>query len=257
MSAPLPSRTAPDGSPYPDRDRPDFEREVRAMFTHIARGYEGFDHLASLGQDLLWRPMAIWAVDRYRAGRAVARVLDVGCGTGEFSRLVARHFRDARVTGLDFTDGMLRRAAAHPRRENRGPQFVRGSALSLPIADRSIDLCTSAFLLRNLSDLGQGFREIHRVLRPGGTMLALEITEPEGSAFRSLFHAYFDHVVPALGAAVGSAGPYRYLPDSLRSLPSRAHLLALLGESGLDRAQAHPLSGGTVTSYLASAPETL
>ncbi|MHB1932664.1 MAG: hypothetical protein ACYCPV_06755, partial [Thermoplasmata archaeon] len=67
MATDTPGRTAEDGSPYPDRTRPDFEQEVRAMFTHIAGRYEWFDHLASAGQDYLWRPRALWALDRVRA----------------------------------------------------------------------------------------------------------------------------------------------------------------------------------------------
>ncbi|MCI4345620.1 MAG: ubiquinone/menaquinone biosynthesis methyltransferase [Thermoplasmata archaeon] len=249
-------RTAPDGSPYPDRASPEFERGVQAMFAHIAEGYEALDHLASLGQDFVWRPLAIWTVDRYRAGRPVDRVVDVGCGTGEFTRLEAHHYPEARVTGVDFTEGMLRRARLHGNEEGR-VAYCRGSALALPVSAGAVDLCSSAFLLRNLADLARGFREMRRVLRPGGTLVALEITEPENPRLGALFHAYFDRVVPALGAAVGSAGPYRYLPESLRHLPPRAEILRLLTVSGLERPCAVPLSGGVVTAYVAAAPERL
>jgi len=224
------------------------------MFGHIAKGYENLDHLASFGQDLLWRPMALWAVDRYRAGRPVSRVLDVGCGTGELARLEGRHYSGARITGVDFTAGMLRRAIAHPPVGRAPRDFLGGNALRLPVRDGAFDLCSSAFLLRNLSDLGLGFREVRRILRPGGTALVLEITEPTHPAFRALFHAYFDHVVPAIGAAAGSQGPYRYLPESLRVLPRREALFALMEGSGLERMRAVPLSGGAVTAFLASAP---
>jgi demethylmenaquinone methyltransferase/2-methoxy-6-polyprenyl-1,4-benzoquinol methylase len=249
-------RTAPDGSPYPDRTTPGFERDVRAMFSHIAGGYEAIDHLASLGQDYLWRPLALWAVDRYRHGRPVSRVLDVGCGTGELTRLEAHHYTGSRVAGVDFTAGMLRRAR-HRGGMKGHIEYCRGSALVLPVPSGSVDLCSSAFLLRNLADLGRGFREMGRVLRPGGTLLALEITEPENPRFGALFHAYFDRVVPALGAAVGSAGPYRYLPESLRHLPPRQELVQLLSASGLVEPRGVPLSGGAVTAYLAAAPERL
>lgn len=261
MSRPAPApnlpagiRTAPDGSPYPDRTHPAFEREVRAMFGHIANGYENLDHLASIGQDFLWRPMALWAVDRYRQGAPVRAVLDLGCGTGEFARQEAHHYPRARVTGLDFTPGMLRRAAAHPPVGRAARDFLGGNALRLPVRSGAVDLCSSAFLLRNLSDLPLGFREVRRVLRPGGTALVLEITEPRHRAFRALFHAYFDHVVPAIGAAAGSQGPYRYLPESLRSLPGREELFRIMGAAGLEELRAVALSGGAVTAYLGSAP---
>src|SRR5580658_6165193 len=134
---PTAARTAGDGSPYPDRTSTHFEHDVRAMFTHIAHGYDWFDHLASLGQDLLWRPRALWALDRMREGRPVRRVLDIGCGPGSLTVLAARHYRGAEVVGADFTAAMLteadHRTAADPVRPR--VRLARASALSLPFRD--------------------------------------------------------------------------------------------------------------------------
>jgi demethylmenaquinone methyltransferase/2-methoxy-6-polyprenyl-1,4-benzoquinol methylase len=248
-------RKAPDGSPYPDRRRATFERDVRAMFTHIAGGYEWFDHVASLGQDLLWRPRALWDLDRFRKGRAVNRILDVGCGTGELSRLSARHFPLAQVIGADFTQAMLKHAVDRAR---SGPydsrlRHVRGTALHLPFPEGTFEVVMSAFVARNLPSLPDAFREMRRVLGPGGTLLTLEITEPPSEFIRSGFHAFFDHVVPWLGAAIKSEGPYRYLPESLRSLPGRGEMLDLLRAAGFSRVAAPYQSMGIVTTYLAEA----
>jgi len=224
------------------------------MFSHIAAGYEGFDHVASLGQDLLWRPRALWTLDRFHRGR-VERALDVGCGTGELARAVARHFPAARVIATDFTLGMLRGARGHRGAAELGPRvsYASANALRLPFPDRAFDLVTNAFVLRNLSDLGVAFREMRRVLRPGGTLLSLEITEPTRPAFGALFHAYFDRVVPMLGRVVGSEGPYRYLPESLRTLPSRGDLERILTGSGFTRTVSESQSLGIVTTFLAEA----
>ncbi|HTT25663.1 MAG TPA: class I SAM-dependent methyltransferase, partial [Thermoplasmata archaeon] len=206
--------TASDGSPLPERGRPTYERDVRAMFAHIARGYEGFDHLASVGQDYLWRPRALWDLDRFRAGApAVGWVLDLGCGTGELTRLTLRHYRGCRVVGADFTPEMLRRAAAAlpPKDRDRAP-LVRATARRLPFRDGRFDLVVSGFVARNLPDLAGALGEIRRVLAPGGSAMVLDITGPSDPFFRKMFLAYFDTVVPMLGAAVGSRGPYTYLP---------------------------------------------
>jgi demethylmenaquinone methyltransferase/2-methoxy-6-polyprenyl-1,4-benzoquinol methylase len=228
------------------------------MFTHIARGYEWFDHVASLGNDLLWRPRALWDLDRFRRTGPLARVLDIGCGTGELARLVARHYSDARVVAADFTRAMLENAADHAsdRPEGARLDFARATALRLPFSGGTFDLVTNAFVARNLSDLPTAFREVHRVLRPGGVFLTLEITEPASAMVNRLFHAYFDRVVPWLGGAVGSAGPYRYLPQSLRSLPGRATFQTLLAESGFSRVALCPQSGGIVTTFLAEAGDS-
>jgi demethylmenaquinone methyltransferase/2-methoxy-6-polyprenyl-1,4-benzoquinol methylase len=246
-------RRAPDGSPYPDRTRPSFERDVRAMFTHIARGYDWFDHLASLGNDLLWRPRALWDLDRFRHGRPIHRVLDVGCGTGDLTRLTARHYPTARVVGIDFTRAMLAIADERTRPDAVASRvgFGEASVLSLPFADGSFDVASSAFVVRNIPRLGDAFRELRRVLAPGGTLLTLEITEPPNPRVGRLFHQYFDTVVPWLGTMVHSAGPYRYLPESLRHLPSRTGMISLLQASGFGAVHAAPQSGGIVTTYLA------
>jgi len=247
--------SASDGSPLPDRGLPSFERDVRRMFTHIAQGYEWFDHVASLGNDLLWRPRALWDLDRFRPPGPVHRVLDIGCGTGELARLVTRHYPGARVVGADFTRAMLENAAHRSvdRDERSRLDFAQATALRLPFPDATFDLATNAFVARNLSDLGAAFREVRRVLRPGGVFLTLEITEPSSATVNRLFHAYFDRVVPWLGGAVGSAGPYRYLPQSLRTLPDRASFGALLAKNGFPRVVARPQSAGIVTTFLAEA----
>lgn len=246
---------APDGSPHPDRRRPGFEREVRAMFAHIARGYEGFDHVASLGQDLLWRPRALWDLDRYRGPRdAPRRILDLGCGTGELSRLCARHYPGARVVGADFTRAMLGVAdrSTRGRREAGRIGFAEASAGRLPFRDGAFDLVVSAFVARNLPDLAGAFAEMRRVLGTGGCALTLDITGPATPRARAAFLYYFDRVVPGLGALVGSEGPYRYLPESVRHLPDRAGILALLERAGFQAPAAAPQSLGIVTSFLGS-----
>jgi demethylmenaquinone methyltransferase/2-methoxy-6-polyprenyl-1,4-benzoquinol methylase len=250
--------TAPDGSPYPDRRRPSFEHDVRAMFTHIAEGYEGFDHLASLGQDYLWRPRALWQVDRFRHGRtAPRRILDVGCGTGELTRLSAHHYPGALVVGIDFTAAMVRHAfsATSPRRGGARTRYARATVNRLPFRDGSFDLVVSAFVARNLPSLSTAFRELARVLAPGGTLAVLDITGPSDPRIRALFLAYFDRIVPWLGAAVHSAGPYRYLPESLRHLPPSERIVELLTDAGFLRAAALPQSMGIVTTFLGELPE--
>jgi demethylmenaquinone methyltransferase/2-methoxy-6-polyprenyl-1,4-benzoquinol methylase len=253
--APLADRVAADGSPYPDRARPTFEHDVRAMFAHIAERYDWFDHLVSFGQDYVWRPRALWALDRFRDHRPVRRALDIGCGPGDLTILAGRRFPSATVLGADFTRAMLNRAAHRGDIARFGPRlrFCQASAMHLPYRSGTFDVVMSAFVVRNLVDLPRAYRELRRVLAPGGSLLTLEITEPSSALFRATFHAYFDRVVPWLGAAVHSAGPYRYLPESLRDLPGRSAMLDLFREAGFTRAVADPLSFGAVTAYLAEA----
>ncbi len=225
------------------------------MFTHIAVRYDWFDHVASAGNDYLWRPRALWDLDRFHDGHPLRRILDVGCGTGDLTVLAARRFPRAEVFGADFTGAMVARAEARTVRDGVRPRvrYGRASALHLPFRSGTFDVAMSAFVARNLPNLRTAFGELRRVLAPTGTLLTLEITEPPSPVINRLFHAHFDRVVPWLGAAVHSAGPYRYLPESLKFLPDHDAMLALLHDVGFERVEARRQSMGIVTSYLAGA----
>jgi demethylmenaquinone methyltransferase / 2-methoxy-6-polyprenyl-1,4-benzoquinol methylase len=245
--------TASDGTLLPDRGLPTFERDLERMFASIADRYDAFNHLATFGQDLVWRPRAVWELERFHVG-PIVRVLDVGCGTGGLARLLARRYRTAAVLAADFSPTMVRSAW---RRSGGRTDPELGFAVAhighLPFRDGTFDVATNAFVARNLTDLAAAFRELRRVLRPGGTLLTLEVAEPASPLVGRVFHAHFDHAVPLIGRAFGREGPYSYLPKSLRSLPPSARLLGMLREAGFDRAAARSMSLGIVTAYLGAA----
>jgi demethylmenaquinone methyltransferase/2-methoxy-6-polyprenyl-1,4-benzoquinol methylase len=246
----------PRPAPVPVRGETGFERDVQAMFAELAPRYDWFNHLNTFGQDLLWRPQALWALDRHRGTRPVARILDVGCGPGELTRLAARHYPGSRAVGADLTSAMLRLAERERPESDVATRttYLRADAQRLPFAEAAFDLVLSAFVVRNLPDLPRALREFRRVLRPGGSLLTLEITEPPNPVVRSLFHAYFDRVVPMVGAAFGNAGPSRYLPESLKHLPGRTAMFAEMEGAGFVRPEASLQSFGIVTAYLAEVP---
>jgi len=227
------------------------------MFSSIAPRYDWFDHVASLGNDALWRPRALWDLDRFRGHRPPSRIADIGCGTGDLALLAARRYPSSQIVGIDMTRAMLRRAAL--RRPFRAllsrVSWAEANALRLPFPSGRFDLVMSAFVVRNLPKLPEALAEFRRVLAPSGTLLTLEITEPSSPVIRRGFHAYFESFVPWLGAGIGRAGPYRYLPESLRHLPDRSGMLGLLRAAGFDPVAARPQSLGIVTTYLATAPE--
>ncbi len=224
------------------------------MFGAMSPRYSMFDHVSTFGGDFIWRPRALWHADRLLE-HPPSRILDVGCGPGDLTLLLPQHYPTAYVVGLDFTREMVERAAgnAAARREGRAT-FVRGDALRLPFPDGSFDLVTSAFLLRNLPDLAHGFREMARVLRPGGVLLALDVTEPGPGAFGRFFHAYFDTVVPAIGNAFGFGGASRYLSKSIRQVPPRPQVVTLLSATGFSPALAETQWMGIVTGYFGRRP---
>ncbi len=239
----------------PVRGSATFEQDVRSMFSAISQRYSLFDHVSTLGGDFVWRPRALWTVDRM-LGRAPQRVLDLGCGPGDLTYLLAHHYPSARVVGADFTRAMvvLGEGARHRRASRERVGFGVADALHLPFRTATFDLVTSAFLLRNLTDLSAGFREMARVLRPGGVLLALDITEPSPAGYRNFFHAYFDRMMPLLGSAFGNEAAYRYLSDSLRHFPPREQVRQKVAAAGLADAHCDPQWFGIVTGFLGRKP---
>jgi demethylmenaquinone methyltransferase/2-methoxy-6-polyprenyl-1,4-benzoquinol methylase len=196
---------------------------VRSMFDRIAPVYDLMNRVMTAGLDVRWRRVAAAA-----AVRPGDRVLDAACGTGDLA-LADLRAGAGRVTGLDFSFRMLARA----RRKSAVVEWVQGDLLALPFADGTFDAATVGFGVRNVADLELGLRELRRVLRPGGRLAILEITQPRGP-LRPFFALWFDRVVPLLGRLLPGGSAYTYLPASVKRFPPAEELATLLRECGFE-----------------------
>jgi demethylmenaquinone methyltransferase / 2-methoxy-6-polyprenyl-1,4-benzoquinol methylase len=208
---------------------------VRTMFDRIAPVYDVMNRVMTVGLDRRWRRHTVEAV--VQPG---ARVLDACCGTGDLA--VAAEREGGIVTGLDFSGEMLVRA----RRKSESIEWIQGDLLALPFEDGSFDAATVGFGVRNVADLGAGLRELRRVLRPGGRLAILEITQPRGP-LRPFFSLWFDRIVPLLGRVLPGGQAYTYLPASVRRFPGAEDLAALIEASGFEGA-GFRLFGGTIVA---------
>jgi demethylmenaquinone methyltransferase/2-methoxy-6-polyprenyl-1,4-benzoquinol methylase len=140
---------------------------------------------------------------------------------------------------------MLERA----RRKEPGARFEWADALALPYDDDSFDAATVGFGARNFSDLGQGLREMVRVVRPGGRVVVLEITTPQKPPLSSFFSFWFDRAVPALGRLAGDEDAYSYLPNSVKRFPGPEALAGELAGAGLEDIRWVLTAGGIIAIH--------
>ena len=208
---------------------------VRSMFDRIAPVYDVMNRIMTAGLDRTWRRLAVEAV--VQPGD---RVLDACCGTGDLALAAERE--GGVVTGLDFSGEMLERA----RQKSASVTWVQGDLLDLPFPDDAFDAATVGFGVRNVADLEHGLRELQRVVRPGGRLAILEITQPRG-VLRPFFSLWFDRVVPVLGKVLPGGRAYTYLPASVRRFPGAEDLTAALERAGFEHV-AFRLLGGTIVA---------
>lgn len=222
---------------------------IARMFDAIAGVYDLLNHLLSAGRDRQWR---LRAVESLRlTGRET--VLDICTGTADVgvAALCARP-RARRVIGVDFSEGMIRRAVGKLRHHRRGGDFslVRGDATRIPVRSNSIDAATVAFGLRNVESLSAAVGEMHRVLAEGGRFAILEFAIPEAGLFRAMYLWYFTRVLPAIGRLVsGHRSAYTYLPASVQAFPPPDTVVALLVAHGFQSVEAVRLTAGIVYLY--------
>jgi demethylmenaquinone methyltransferase/2-methoxy-6-polyprenyl-1,4-benzoquinol methylase len=206
-------------------------RAVRDMFDRIAPRYDLVNRVMTFGMDTRWRRRTVEALGL----EAGSLVLDVACGTGDLCRELERN--GLRAIGTDFSAGMLGAARTEA-------PLVQGDALALPVRDGSIDGVTCGFALRNVADLSLMLREFARVLRPGGRLSVLEVSEPRSAPLRYGHRLYFHRVVPIIGGLLSNRDAYRYLPASTAYLPPREGLLEMFRNAGFDDVATRQLGFG-------------
>ena len=213
------------------------------MFARIAPHYDRMNRLMTAGQDVRWRQEAI----RRSALPPGGRMLDLGAGTGDLAAEALRQFPGRVVIAADFTVEMM---TIGRTLKDASLAWSAADALQLPFADASFDALVSGYLLRNVSSLQQALGEQHRVLKPGGRLVALDTTRPPRSPLSPLINFHLHTVIPALGQLLtGEAEAYTYLPDSTQEFLSAEQLAARLVQAGFRQVGFRRLMFGTMALH--------
>lgn len=227
------------------------KENVRKMFDNIAGDYDKLNHIMSLDIDRSWREKAVKVI---ADTEKPVQVLDVACGTGDFSIAIARAAASgSKVTGVDLSENML--AAGREKVSNAGMEdrisLEQGDCEALRFEDGTFDRVTVAFGVRNFEHLELGLKEMLRVLAPGGKAVILELSLPGNPILRFLFNLYFLHVLPVIGGAISKdKEAYRYLPASVLKFPKPQAFLRMMTECGFSEVGTKAFTSGICRMYV-------
>ena len=215
MSQPLPSRKK--------------EESIENMFADIAHRYDLLNHLLSFGVDTQWRNQAV----KLALKDSPKSILDVATGTGDLAIALKRAMPSSRVSGIDFSAGMLKFAKEKSKKKAFDIDFRVGDGQNIDFADNSFDLVTIAYGIRNFSDRDLGLREFYRVLKPNGKLIILEFPPPEKDFFGRLFSFYFLKLSPYIAGLIsGRRDAYEYLGRSVLEFPKAEEFTAIIANAG-------------------------
>ena len=250
---PTPSPIVPVQSPHtplPDyyADEDEHHRYLRRIFDETASDYDRIERVLALGSGPWYRRTAL-----QRAGLAAGdKVVDVGIGTG----LVAREAltligKTGSLVGVDPSPGMLGQVTLP------GVELRIGRAEEMPCADGEADLLSMGYAFRHVADVPRAFSEFHRVLRPGGKLVVLEISRPESKLGNTLLKAYMRTLVPVIARVVArersTSELWRYYWDTIEACIPPAQIVAALEAAGFASVRRHT-ELGIFSEYTAVKP---
>ncbi len=221
---------------------------VKEVFDSVANKYDIMNDLMSAGLHRLWKRIAI----EIASVRPDYLVLDLAGGTGDLSALMAKRLQTGRVVLADINAAMLK--VGRDRLIDQGfsqqIQIMQMNAECLPFADKSFDLITIAFGLRNVTRKETALQEMQRILKPGGRCLVIEFSRPTNSLLQKIYDGYSFNIIPKIGEWIANdKASYQYLVESIRKHPDQETLKSMILSAGFDQCEYRNLSGGIVAIH--------
>lgn len=222
---------------------------IQAMFGSIAKNYDRTNAALSFQMHRYWNNRLIGMMSQNGTPSAI---LDLCCGTGEIGLgLLKNEEAPKKLYLLDFCNEML--LCAKDKADKMGIRnseiaYLHADAQKVPLPDSSVDCATIAYGIRNVKSPATCFGEVFRVLKPGGSIGILELTEPSNSLLRAGHQLYLRTVLPVVGKLLTSnQEAYRYLCNSIHNFIKPTELESVLRQSGFVDTSRTPLMGGIAT----------
>ena len=222
---------------------------VRKMFDNIAPEYDRLNHILSLNIDKRWRTKAVRELaDEPRP----LKVLDVACGTGDFTIEIARKVAPgSEVLGVDISEGMIAVGMDKIAKSGVDASMHVADCEALPYDENAFDRISVGFGVRNFEHLQLGLSEMCRVLKKDGKLIILELSVPSNAVIRWFYKLYFLHILPAVGGAVsGNKSAYKYLPASVLNFPGPDKFIPMMKEAGVAEVKHKAFTLGICRMYI-------
>ena len=223
---------------------------VEEMFDHIAPTYDTLNHRLSWEIDKGWRKKAIQKLVPY----CPEKMLDIATGTGDFAILAAKMLHPQILIGADISEGMMQVGRKKVSIEHLKDiiSFKKEDCMNLSFEDNTFDAVTAAFGIRNFQNLDQGLKEMCRVLKKGGHLSIVELTEPVSFPMHQLFRIYSHTVLPVYGKLISrDSSAYHYLTKTIEAFPQGESMMKILKKAGFSETGFQRLTFGICTLYFA------
>lgn len=216
---------------------------VAGYFSSIAGWYDFLNHFLSFGQDIYWRKRLVRHIRTKNSGL----VLDLAAGTMDVTMEILKNYPDNQVLAMDFTLPMLNKGKKKMKFARSKFLPVQADGRIIPAPDKSVDSVTIAFGIRNIVPRSEAYKEILRILKPGGRLCVLEFGTGRKKIWGGLYNFYLTRVLPLLGRIISrDKGAYTYLAQTIEGFPDSNDLALEMREAGFSRVFYYPLSSGIV-----------
>ncbi len=222
---------------------------VRDIFSSISHKYDLLNSLLSLLVDRCWR----WRTTRLLRDFPDGPVLDLCAGTMPLSIELIRQAKNRQVLSMDFCENMLRAGVKKLPADTCGSRIfpVCGDGEEIPAPTDTFCGCTVAFGVRNLVHTRQALCEMHRVLRPNGKLLILELSRPTNVIVKPFYNCYLNYMLPRIASVCAkNRNAYEYLAQSIASFYEPEELLAIMRDAGFTKVTRKKLTFGIVSIYV-------
>lgn len=235
--------------PYKDSSAGKKE-QVATMFDNISENYDGLNRVISFGIDVSWRKKVVKIISRNNP----KQILDIATGTGDLALMMSQLNPD-RIVGLDISAGMLEVGKQKIAKANLSDKIkmIVGDSEDMPFEDNTFDAITVSFGVRNFANLDKGLTEIRRVLKPGGTFVVLETSNPTKFPYKQGYKFYTSFILPVIGKLFSKDKvAYSYLSESANSFPFGEAFDNILKKNGFINTEYKPVTFGVATIYSAT-----